>query len=179
MKNIGDEMDWASLIAIVVIPILAVIIGQWLQDRSEKRKDKMRVFTHLMSYRVFGYTDQVSVNILNSVPIVFYKDKDVIEKFNKYIISLNIKKEDVIQKQKEIEDNKTNMLLAMATVLKYKNIDWEIIQNPYIPNGLLDAIEAENFYKKGQVEMAKLITQMANKNNVIEAEKVDKKSEEK
>ena len=46
-------MELINLAAIVIIPILAVIIGQYLQDRSEKRKDKMRVFTHLMSYRSF------------------------------------------------------------------------------------------------------------------------------
>ena len=60
-----------NIIAIVIIPIIAVLIGQFLQNRSEKRKDKMRVFTHLMSYRSFGYSDNYSVNVFNSVPIVF------------------------------------------------------------------------------------------------------------
>lgn len=45
----------------------------------------MRVFSHLMSYRSFGYVDQYSVNVFNSVPIVFYDDKDVIEKYNAYL----------------------------------------------------------------------------------------------
>lgn len=88
-------MEWINLAALVIIPILAVIIAQYLQDRSEKRKDKMRVFSHLMSYRSFGYVDQYSVNVFNSVPIVFYDDKDVIEKYNAYLKSLNIKPEDV------------------------------------------------------------------------------------
>lgn len=74
-------MEWINLAALVIIPILAVIIAQNLQDRSEKRKDKMRVFSHLMSYRSFGYVDQYSVNVFNSVPIVFYDDKEVIEKY--------------------------------------------------------------------------------------------------
>ena len=33
-----------NLIAIIIIPIIAVLIGQWLQTRSEKRKDKMHIF---------------------------------------------------------------------------------------------------------------------------------------
>ena len=74
-----------NVIAIILIPIVAVIIGQKLQDRNEKRKDKMNVFTHLMSYRMFGYTSQYSVNIFNSVPIVFYDDTNVIEKYNIYL----------------------------------------------------------------------------------------------
>ena len=122
----------------------------------------MRVFSHLMSYRSFGYVDQYSVNVFNSVPIVFYDDKDVIEKYNAYLKSLNIKPEDVQIKQKEIEDNKTKMLEAMAKALKYKNVNWELIQNPYVPNGLLSQINAENTYKQGQLELAKLFVNMTN-----------------
>lgn len=186
-------MEWINLVAIIVIPILAVIIGQYLQDRSEKRKDKMRVFTHLMSYRSFGYIDQYSVNIFNSVPIIFYDDKEVIEKYNSYLKSLNIKPDDVQIKQKEIEDNKTKMLEAMAKALKYKNINWELIQNPYIPKGLLDQIDAENTYKRGQVEIAKIFTDITNPQTStdavkkygseiekrLEATKIEKKTDDK
>ena len=164
-------MEWINLVAIIVIPILAVIIGQYLQDRSEKRKDKMRVFTHLMSYRSFGYIDQYSVNIFNSVPIIFYDDKEVIEKYNSYLKSLNIKPDDAQIKQKEIEDNKTKMLEAMAKALKYKNINWELIQNPYLPKGLLDQIDAENTYKRGQVEIAKIFTDITNPQTSMDAVK--------
>lgn len=186
-------MEWINLVAIIVIPILAVIIGQYLQDRSEKRKDKMRVFTHLMSYRSFGYIDQYSVNIFNSVPIIFYDDKEVIEKYNSYLKSLNIKPDDAQIKQKEIEDNKTKMLEAMAKALKYKNINCELIQNPYIPKGLLDQIDAENTYKRGQVELAKLFTDITNPQTStdavkkygseiekrLEATKIEKKTDDK
>ena len=186
-------MEWINLVAIIVIPILAVIIGQYLQDRSEKRKDKMRVFTHLMSYRSFGYIDQYSVNIFNSVPIIFYDDKEVIEKYNSYLKSLNIKPDDAQIKQKEIEDNKTKMLEAMAKALKYKNINWELIQNPYIPKGLLDQIDAENTYKRGQVELAKRFTDITNPQTStdavkkygseiekrLEATKIEKKTDDK
>ena len=186
-------MEWINLVAIIVIPILAVIIGQYLQDRSEKRKDQMRVFTHLMSYRSFGYIDQYSVNIFNSVPIIFYDDKEVIEKYNSYLKSLNIKPDDAQIKQKEIEDNKTKMLEAMAKALKYKNINWELIQNPYIPKGLLDQIDAENTYKRGQVELAKIFTDITNPQTStdavkkygseiekrLEATKIEKKADDK
>lgn len=145
-----------NVIAIIVIPIVTVIIGQKLQDRSEKRKDKMNVFTHLMSYRMFGYTTQYSVNVFNSVPIIFNDDKNVIEKYNNYLKSLMIRKEDVPIKEKEIENNKTKMLEAMSKSLGYKKIDWELIQNPYVPTGLLEQIEVENILRKGQIEMAKV-----------------------
>ena len=186
-------MEWINLVAIIVIPILAVIIGQYLQDRSEKRKDKMRVFTHLMSYRSCGYIVQYSVDIFNSVPIIFYDDNEVIVKYNSYLKSLNIKLDDAQIKQKEIEDNKTKMLEAMAKALKYKNINWELIQNPYIPKGLLDQIDAENTYKRGQVELAKIFTDITNPQTStdavkkygseiekrLEATKIEKKTDDK
>ena len=152
-------LDIINIIAIIVIPIFAVLIGQWLQNRSEKRKDKVRVFSHLMSYRAIGYVDQQSVNILNLIPIVFNDDKNVIEKYNIYLKSLNIKTEDFPQKQREIENNKTKMLEEMAKNLGYKNINWEIIQNPYLPQGLINEINSMNLFKQGQLEVVEKIKQ--------------------
>lgn len=157
-----------NMVAIIVIPIVSVVIGRSLQDRSEKRKDKMNVFTHLMSYRMFGYVNQYSVNVLNSVPIVFHDDNNVIKCYNSYIKSLNIRKEDVPAKEKEIENNKTKMLEAMAESLGYRKINWEIIQTPYVPAGLLEQIEAENHFKKAQLAMAKVFTDCGTKKEGIE-----------
>lgn len=45
-----------NLIAIIVIPIAAVLIGQYLQSQAEKRKDKMQIFKTLMTSRIYGWT---------------------------------------------------------------------------------------------------------------------------
>ena len=70
--------DILNLIAIIVIPIAAVLIGQWLQSRSEKRKDKMQIFKILMTSRIYGWT-QDSVHCMNIIDIVFADDKTVCE----------------------------------------------------------------------------------------------------
>ena len=72
--------DILNLIAIVVIPIAAVIIGQYLQDRAEIRKDKMHIFKVLMTSRIYGWT-QESVHCLNIIDIVFADDKKVRDLF--------------------------------------------------------------------------------------------------
>lgn len=41
--SVGELLN---LIAIVIIPIAAVLITQWLQNRAEKRKDKMQILRH-------------------------------------------------------------------------------------------------------------------------------------
>lgn len=58
-----------NLIALIVIPIIAVVLGYKLQDRAEKRKDKMQVFKAVMTFR-YGWSKE-SVEALNSIPIVF------------------------------------------------------------------------------------------------------------
>ena len=68
--------DILNLIAIVVIPIAAVLIGQYLQNRAEIRKDKMQIFKTLMTSRIYGWT-QESVHCLNIIDIVFADDKTV------------------------------------------------------------------------------------------------------
>lgn len=35
-----------NTIAIIFIPIIAVIVGQWLQKKEKHRDDKMKVFMH-------------------------------------------------------------------------------------------------------------------------------------
>ena len=65
-----ETKDILNLIALVVIPIAAVLIGRWLQDRSEKRKDKMAVFKAIMTDR-YGWSRE-TVLALNSIPIVFW-----------------------------------------------------------------------------------------------------------
>lgn len=68
--------DVLNLIAIIIIPIAAVLIAQWLQNRAEKRKDKMQIFKALMTSRIYGWTPE-SVNALNIIDIVFANDKGV------------------------------------------------------------------------------------------------------
>ena len=51
-------MMWVNIIAVIVAPIAAVVIGQKLQDRAEKRKDKMAVFKAVMTYSPADKSDK-------------------------------------------------------------------------------------------------------------------------
>ena len=37
-----------NLIAVLLIPVVAVIVGQYLQEKAQKRNDKMQIFQCLM-----------------------------------------------------------------------------------------------------------------------------------
>lgn len=128
--------DILNLIAIIVIPITAVLIGQWLQNRSEKRKDKMQIFKVLMTARIYGWTVE-SVQALNVIDIVFADDKKVrtawVQLHNKYCV------ENPAQTQfEQIKMAQYKLLEEISNSLGYKDkITWESIQNPYVPNGFV------------------------------------------
>ena len=137
-----ETKDILNLIALVVIPIVAVLIGRWLQDRSEKRKDKMQIFKTLMTSRIYGWTPE-SVNALNIIDIVFANDKNVRAAWKDLNDKYHVSDPDQ-QHLKKIENAQYKLLEAIACSLGYKDkITWETIQNPYMPIGMVNQIEAQ------------------------------------
>ena len=65
-----------NLITLIIIPIFAVALGRWLQDIADKHKDKMRIFTTLMTDRLYPWSKD-GVEALNCIDIVFADDKAV------------------------------------------------------------------------------------------------------
>lgn len=154
-----------NLIAIIIIPIIAVIIGQWLQTRSEKRKDKMHIFKTLMTSRVYGWT-QESVYCLNIIDIVFADDREVRNAWKDLYDKYCVQNPDESQ-LKKIETAQYKLLESMAVSLGYKDkVTWETIQNPYIPRGMLRQIETQNqsqqAYNKLLLNMQQMIPQNKN-----------------
>ena len=154
-----------NLIAIIIIPIIAVLIGQWLQTRSEKRKDKMHIFKTLMTSRVYGWT-QESVYCLNIIDIVFADDREVRNAWKDLYDKYCVQNPDESQ-LKKIETAQYKLLETMAVSLGYKDkVTWETIQNPYIPQGMLRQIEAQNqsqqAYNKLLLNMQQMIPQNKN-----------------
>lgn len=129
--------DILNLIAIIIIPIAAVLIGQWLQNRAEKRKDKMQIFKVLMTSRIYGWT-QDSVHCMNIIDIVFSDDVKVRNAWKDLYDKYCVQNPDETQ-LKKIQNAQYKLLETMAKSLGYKdNVTWETIQNPYIPKGMID-----------------------------------------
>lgn len=150
--------DILNLIAIIVIPIVAVWIGQWLQNKSEKRKDKMHIFKTLMTSRIYGWT-QESVYYLNIIDIVFANDKKVRNAWKNLYDKYCIQNPDEIQ-LKKIQNAQYKLLETMAISLGYKDkIIWEMIQNPYVPQGMITQWEEQ---KKSQQAYNSLLYSMSN-----------------
>ena len=135
--------DILNLIAIFIIPVVAVIVGQHLQNRAEIRKDKMHIFKVLMTSRIYGWT-QESVHCLNIIDIVFADDKKVRDAWKDLYDKYCVENPDETQ-IKKIQNAQYKLLETMANSLGYKDkVTWETIQNPYIPKGMLQQINERN-----------------------------------
>ena len=142
MTRFETIMAVLNLVAIVGIPILAVVIGQYLQNRAEKRKDKMQIFRTLMTSRIYGWTVD-SVHALNLIDVVFAKDTAVRGAWKNLLDAYSSSEESELMKQKRQNLN-YNLLEEMAKNLGYKDrITWESIQIPYVPKGMIDQWEAQ------------------------------------
>lgn len=57
--NLGDILN---LLAIIIVPIAAVLVGQHLQNKAEIRKDKMHVFKVLMTFQTNIFEKSLNTN---------------------------------------------------------------------------------------------------------------------
>ena len=157
MSTFEIIMAIINVAAIITVPIAAVFIGQKLQDRNQKRKDKMAIFQCLMTHRATGWAHQDTVNALNTIDIIFVDDESVrkcwADLFSKYKPNYSTQ---------EITTAQCKLLEAMAETLGYKKkITWETIQTPYLPDGLVQRMEKTAKFEQGQLAMAEFMTKMA------------------
>lgn len=158
----GTKMEIINIFAIILAPIAAVFIGQILQNKSEKRKDKMHIFKTLMTSRLYGWTPE-SVHCLNLIDIVFSDDKNVRAAWkdlhDKYCVE-NPTETDL----KKIKNAQYKLLEAMAFSLGYKDkVTWETIQNPYIPQGMIQQIATQNHSQQTYNNILENMQQMMEK----------------
>ncbi|MBQ9205867.1 MAG: hypothetical protein IJ158_04055 [Treponema sp.] len=140
-----------NIIALILIPIVSVLLGHYLQDRSKKREDKLAIFKSLMTSRIYWTVD--SVHALNLIDIVFSDDVKVIEQWRILHDKLFVENPTDTELHK-IKIEKDKLLEIMAKSLGYK-MDLEIIQNPYIPNGLVDLLNNQQAFSNMQLEIMK------------------------
>ncbi len=132
-------MVWLNIFAVVLAPVIAVWVGQKLQDRAEKRKDKMSVFKAIMTDR-YGWSRE-TVLALNSIPIVFANDKAVRDAWKEYYNCLCIQEPNPME-LKQRSEALYKLLENMASTLGYDGtINWNDIQNPYIPRGMASSFD--------------------------------------
>ena len=150
-----------TIAALVIVPISAVMVGQYLQDRSKKKDEKMQIFKVLMTARIYGWTE-TGVQALNMIDVIFAKSKKVRNAWKEYRASLFVANEESFNK-KDAETKHHKLLEAISDDLGYRGkITWETIQNPYIPTGLYNMWEEQSKAKKEQASIYQGIDSIIN-----------------
>lgn len=156
-------MEIINIIALILVPILAVFVGQKLQERAQKRNDKMQIFKILMTSRIYGWTNE-SVQAMNLIDVVFADDEAVRKQWKICFDKMCVEKPTKTELSK-IEKEKEKLLEAMAKSLGYKDIiTWESIQNPYIPKGMTDLMAQQQACRDTQSDIMEQLKKMLQTN---------------
>ncbi len=130
----------------------------FLQNRSDKKKEKIAIIKSLLSTGHYLYSDEI-IRSYNLIDIVFKDDKDVRAKWKLYYEALC---NESLQYQVRL-DKKLDLILAMCKSVNYKNITAQDLQRVYVPKGFAEDGEKQRKYTDMQYQGMELLTQMLQK----------------
>ncbi len=137
------------IVTALISGLLATVVTIWWQRASELRRKKMDIFETLMAYR-YMISHQESVNALNSIDVVFYKDKSVRKAYADFLAETGKKPEF----NPNIADKHLKLLEEMSKSLGLKEIHWDDIKQSYYPTGLAQRTQDEEMLRKVQIQNA-------------------------
>lgn len=127
----------ATLAAILVGPIIAVVVTRVLDEKSERRRRKIDVFRSLMQTRGIRL-DPVHVAALNILEIEFYNEPDVRRAYADYIAHLSAPMPSVTEQDRFFEQRSDlfmGLLYKMGEALKYRFDKRDLERLSYVPQG--------------------------------------------
>jgi hypothetical protein len=118
-----NASQWIMVAAMLLGPVLAIQIQKFLEARRELRRTRMNLFHTLMQMRG-NRLDPAHVQALNSIDLLFHKDKKVMDAWRIYhdhLTSLDRSPSDAQLDQwvKRDEDYLVELLAALSRVLGY------------------------------------------------------------
>ena len=146
-------MDQAAitLLAGVFSGILATVVTLFWQDYSQKRTRKNNIFNILMAYR-FKLSEYENVKALNSLQVVFYKNKNVLSAWKAF----KQEADRIPFDNKRIEDTYIKLLEEVGKACGYKKIEWNEIKDFYYPSGLSDEINENQRLRKANLQLIEM-----------------------
>ena len=120
----------------------------------------MRIFETLMAHR-YKIAAEESVSALNSIDVIFYKEKNVRDAYKEFLAETN----KVPFSENAIEEKHLKLLETMSKDLKLNEIHWDDIKHKYYPNGLSEKDRDEDMLRKLQIKNAAVALQNNNQGN--------------
>lgn len=111
---------FATVVAIVFAPIIALYVSGRLQQRADSRAAKVKLFSTLIGLRHDLFTSE-TVEAINSIDAVFVDDKEVREVWSQLIGLMNDPNANNPAGYAMRDAKRRDLLLAMAESLGWKN----------------------------------------------------------
>ncbi|MBP8782220.1 MAG: hypothetical protein KBH03_06220 [Paludibacteraceae bacterium] len=148
--------DWLGLIALFLSALVAVLVGQYLQDTKTKKdrkyQNKLSVFSVLFGNRHSRGFNENFVISMNQIPMVFNDNQNVISHYDKYIKNHTDNSITTNLALKKLDSNLCDLLLSMARDVGYVSLTTETILNPFYPDASYFLHQANSVYNKRYVE---------------------------
>jgi hypothetical protein len=138
-------VEWLTILAIVLGPVIAVLTQLWIQHRQNKKNQKLLVYGTLMSLRA-TWVHVDFVRAMNFVDVIFHKDKAIRDKRKDLMTHILAKRKDDGTFERidwnRAEDLLAEMLDLMGKQLGYTFEHTQIKQTAYYPvaHGKLDEL---------------------------------------
>lgn len=148
--------------------LVATLVTVWWQTKYQKKMDKKRIFTILMSKR-YEISAEDSVEALNMIDVVFYKSDKVRKAWRDF--NETTKAPESETKNQNISDKHLRLLEVIAEDIGYKEIRWDDIKQYYYPVGLSDMKRDETVLRRVQIDAG--LAQIKNHREHEESSQVD------
>ena len=121
------------------------------QKINQKKEDKRKIFTILMSKR-YEIAAEESVEALNMIDVVFYKSPKVREAWKSFINVADMP--ETPNRDQIIQEKHLKLLEVMACDIGYRKISWDEIKHYYYPVGLSSKKQDETTLRRVQISAA-------------------------
>lgn len=131
-------MEVISIIAILVSPLIAVVVGQILQNRKEKNNriyaNKLNIFAMLVGARHSKVNNDNFITAINQIPIVFNENKKVLEKLERFIKTHKDRVSPLTEVIADLETQLYDLVVEIGKDMNYQDLDNYSIKSFYNPD---------------------------------------------
>lgn len=131
-----DVKDYATVIALIAGPVIAVLITLWYQKRNSRYEAKQRLFAVLMAHRRSIPVTTEWVQSLNLTDVVFQDCASVVRKWRELYDLMNYPQDQINWNQ--VGHVRIELLSEMALSLGYTRLKQIDIDRFYMPQVLVD-----------------------------------------
>lgn len=155
-ENTMKGSEWITIAALLLGPIVAVQISEWLGRRRAQRERQLYIFRTLLATRM-AKVSRDHVGALNMIDVEFFgkkpENKAVLEAWKIYLDHLNTKPEPLENWTSKGTDLFVDLLHSMATFLGYDFDKVHLNRSCYAPIAHGNWETEEQTIRKGLVDL--------------------------